>query len=176
MSFEIIAEQTTPYLIYSVGPKGSLPSSNYYLSEHRDQASASFNAETGVIAQATTDSGFKAQKHTLLVILVWGVLIPINIIAARYFKHHDPHWFYSHISIQAIGFVLGLAGIIIGFDLDDEGVDNIDTHKAIGITILVLGCLQVLAFLAWPDKTSKVRKYWNWYHHNIGRLAITYRG
>lgn len=31
---------------------------------------------------------------------------------------------------------------------------------------------QVMAFLARPDKQSKVRKYWNWYHHNIGRILI----
>jgi hypothetical protein len=31
---------------------------------------------------------------------------------------------------------------------------------------------QVLAILARPDKTSKVRRFWNWYHHNIGRAAI----
>jgi hypothetical protein len=30
----------------------------------------------------------------------------------------------------------------------------------------------VLAILARPDKTSKARRFWNWYHHNIGRAAI----
>lgn len=30
----------------------------------------------------------------------------------------------------------------------------------------------MMAFLARPDKESKVRKYWNWYHHNIGRVLI----
>jgi hypothetical protein len=31
---------------------------------------------------------------------------------------------------------------------------------------------QVLAILARPDKTSKVRRFWNWYHGSIGRVAI----
>ena len=31
---------------------------------------------------------------------------------------------------------------------------------------------QVTAVLARPNKTSKVRRFWNWYHHNIGRVAI----
>jgi hypothetical protein len=35
-------------------------------------------------------------------------------------------------------------------------------------------CLKVTAFLARPNKTSKVRKYWNWGHHNFGRLAIAF--
>lgn len=79
----------------------------------------------------------------MLVILGWGVLVPIGILAARYFKSYDPHWFYGHISIQTIGFGLGLAGIIMGFDLDEDEIDNYDTHKALGIVVLVLGCLQV---------------------------------
>ena len=28
------------------------------------------------------------------------------------------------------------------------------------------------AYLARPDKASKVRKYWNWYHHGLGRVMI----
>lgn len=32
--------------------------------------------------------------------------------------------------------------------------------------------LQVMAFLARPNKESKVRKYWNWYHYIVGRVLI----
>lgn len=28
--------------------------------------------------------------------------------------------------------------------------------------------------MARPDKSSKVRKYWNWYHHNVGRLLFIF--
>ncbi|KAJ4790481.1 Cytochrome b561 and DOMON domain-containing protein [Rhynchospora pubera] len=175
LAFEITVDKPSPYLVYAVGPRGTLPSSNGYLTEHRDMASASFNANTGVISDAQSGRGFdKARKHGLLVLLGWGVLVPIGILAARYFKRYDPHWFYSHISIQTVGFGLGLAGIIMGFDLEDDEVDDYDKHKALGIAILVFGCLQVTAFLARPDKSSKVRKYWNWFHHNIGRLAIAF--
>lgn len=31
---------------------------------------------------------------------------------------------------------------------------------------------QVIAILARPDKESKVRKYWNWYHFGVGRALI----
>lgn len=23
-----------------------------------------------------------------------------------------------------------------------------------------------------PNKEAKVRKYWNWYHHNVGRILV----
>lgn len=32
--------------------------------------------------------------------------------------------------------------------------------------------LQVMALLARPNKDSKFRKYWNWYHQNVGRILI----
>lgn len=28
--------------------------------------------------------------------------------------------------------------------------------------------------MARPDKASKVRKYWNWYHQNTGRILIIF--
>lgn len=31
-----------------------------------------------------------------------------------------------------------------------------------------------MALLARPDKESKVRKYWNWYHHTMGRVLIIF--
>jgi Eukaryotic cytochrome b561 len=92
---------------------------------------------------ASSGSFDKTRWHGLLVALGWGILMPIGIMIARYFKKYDPFWFYAHISIQGVGFVLGAIGIIIGFSLDDDGLNNIDVHKAIGIIILVFGALQV---------------------------------
>lgn len=31
-----------------------------------------------------------------------------------------------------------------------------------------------MAILARPEKGSKVREYWNWYHHNVGRILIIF--
>lgn len=76
--------------------------------------------------------------------LGWGILMPIGAIIARYCKEYDPFWFYSHISLQVLGFILGLAGTIIGFSLEDNGLESdVSKHKALGISILVFGCLQV---------------------------------
>jgi hypothetical protein len=160
------------HLIYAVGPSGSLPSNNY-LAEHSSKASSTIDYSAGTASGAGGGSSFdKARWHGLLVALGWGILMPIGIMMARYFKKYDPFWFYAHISIQGAGFLLGVAGIIIGFNLNDDGLNNIDVHKAIGIIILVFGALQIKAFLIRPVKTSKIRRYWNWYHHNIGRAAV----
>jgi len=32
----------------------------------------------------------------------------------------------------------------------------------------------VLAIILRPGRESKIRKYWNWYHHNVGRILIIF--
>lgn len=106
--------------------------------------------------------------------LGWGILIPIGAIVARYFRQWDPIWFYSHTAIQIFGFLFGLVAFILGFVLEGFINAKIGHHKNLGIVILVLGSLQVMALLVRPQKGSKVRKYWNWYHHNAGRIMIIF--
>ncbi|WOL15598.1 cytochrome b561 and DOMON domain-containing protein [Canna indica] len=172
LAFQLTSSQPpAPYLVFAVGPRGSVPSSNGFLATHSNRAASSIDYATGAVSGAGS-GGFPAKRwHGLLTILGWGVLMPVGVIMARYFKHLDPLWFYSHISIQGVGFALGLVGIIAGFNLDDN-VPGAAAHQAIGICILVCGVLQVMAFLIRPGKAAKVRRYWNWYHHYVGRGAI----
>ncbi|XP_072973756.1 cytochrome b561 and DOMON domain-containing protein At3g07570-like [Typha angustifolia] len=117
-------------------------------------------------------SGLSSErKHGLLALIGWGILMPIGMAMARFLKQFNSLWLYSHILVQGIGFILGVIGLIIGFGLDDEG-SSVDAHKALGLAILVFGSLQVLALLARPSKDSKMRRYWNWYHHYVGRFVI----
>lgn len=32
--------------------------------------------------------------------------------------------------------------------------------------------IQILAFFLRPNKDAKTRKFWNWYHHWVGRFAL----
>ncbi|CAO1944082.1 unnamed protein product [Urochloa humidicola] len=168
------AQQPPPYLIFAVGPSGAqLSSNNNYLVQHKSYASAAVNYATGVASTAGGSSASSARKwHGAMAGLGWGVLMPVGVALARYFRRHDPFWFYAHVSVQGVGFVLGAVGVAAGFKLNDVGVAGTDSHQALGVAILVMGCLQVLAFLARPGKASKVRRYWNWYHHYVGRAAV----
>lgn len=98
-----------------------------------------------IAGQASTEGGSSSLKetHGALALSGWGVLMPIGILVARYCKHWDPLWFYTHISVQGLSFGLGLAGVITGFSLEEKVGKDVDTHKALGILILVLGALQV---------------------------------
>ncbi|CAM0904028.1 unnamed protein product [Alopecurus aequalis] len=176
LAFELSTDHPQPYLIYAVGYEGSLPSSpDHTLQMHRDMGSRSFNYASATLSSGggLSDSGFPTKRwHGLLSMMSWGVLLPMGMMVARYFRRQDPYWFYCHMAVQGIGFLVGIAAVVLGFRLDDDGLNNIDVHKAIGIAILAMASLQVTAVLARPNKTSKVRRFWNWYHHNIGRVAI----
>ncbi|GAV68406.1 Cytochrom_B561 domain-containing protein/DOMON domain-containing protein [Cephalotus follicularis] len=172
LAFQLIIDQPPSHLLYAVGPTGVLPSAPaYLLSEHRDEVSTTINYVAGQSSSGTPQATLK-RSHGVLNMLGWGILIIIGAIVARYFKEWDPVWFYSHTLIQSCGFILGVAGISCGFVLENRLQVDVSSHKILGILVLVLGCLQVMAFLARPDKSSKVRKYWNWYHYGVGRILM----
>ncbi|KAG8371627.1 hypothetical protein BUALT_Bualt13G0107900 [Buddleja alternifolia] len=173
MAFQLISDSPSTRLIYSVGQVGRLPSgSNFQLSEHQDMISTSLNFGTGQFQTQDSPQASLKRSHGLLNMLGWAILLPIGAIIARYMRNWDPIWFYSHAVVQSIGFILGLSGVICGLVLENRLNVSVSRHKGLGIFILVLGCLQVIAILARPKKTAKVRKYWNWYHSGVGRLLI----
>ncbi|XP_058102464.1 cytochrome b561 and DOMON domain-containing protein At3g07570-like isoform X2 [Magnolia sinica] len=169
--FQLNTVQPLSNVIYSMGPSNVVPLSNGILSKHQDKVSTRLDFVTG---QSSMNAPYTTlrRSHGILNMVGWGILMPIGAIFARYFKEWDPYWFYAHVFIQAVGFGLGLSGAIIGFSLEDKLSVNVDTHKALGILILAFGCLQLTAFLVRPDKGSKIRKYWNWYHGCVGRALI----
>ncbi|KAI8523372.1 hypothetical protein RHMOL_Rhmol13G0068300 [Rhododendron molle] len=175
MGFQLNASTPLNQLIYSVGPSGGLPSAPLYqLTQHQNMIATTINYVTGQIQTVKAPYSNLKKNHGILNMLGWGILLPIGAIVARHCKEWDPIWFYSHISIQSLGFILGVAGISCGFVLEHKLSVIVSHHKGIGIFILILGCLQMMAVLARPDKASKHRKYWNWYHHNVGRLLILF--
>jgi hypothetical protein len=90
------------------------------------------------------DGTFPAErKHGLLAMMGWGVLMPIGMITARYFRQLDPCWFYSHLAIQVSGYAIGIAAVVLGFRLNEDGLRNVGVHKALGIGILAMASLQV---------------------------------
>ncbi|XP_060218417.1 cytochrome b561 and DOMON domain-containing protein At3g61750-like [Lycium barbarum] len=147
---------------------------HHHLTSHEDKTTIKFDFSSGTTYAATaTPSNYISSKktHGVLGILGWGLFCPFGAIFARYFRS-QPLWYYFHISAQFIGFILGLAGVVVGIQLNNKLQPHIPGHQGIGILILVLSILQVLAFFVRPDKDSKYRKYWNLYHRWVGRIAL----
>ncbi|KAL8253106.1 hypothetical protein R6Q59_036799 [Mikania micrantha] len=176
IAFQLVTNQPSERLVYAIGDRNDpVPSPpSYRLPQHRSQSSIRLNYASGQGSQTTAPYSNLKRSHGMLSMIGWGILIPLGAMVARYFKHLDSLWFYMHTGIQSLGFILGLAGVIAGLVLNDRLDANVGKHKGLGITILVLGFLQITAFLARPSVDAKMRKYWNWYHHNAGRLMILF--
>lgn len=115
------------------------------------------------------------QAHGIINAISWGILLPIGVIAARYlrpFAWADPLWFYLHIACQLMGYTLGVVGWGLGMKLQKYATPMKYYHRNLGIAIFALATLQVLAIVLRPKKDSKIRPWWNLYHHSVGYATI----
>ncbi|KAL4558482.1 hypothetical protein LXL04_036683 [Taraxacum kok-saghyz] len=176
MVFQLLIDQPRRQLVFSVGDSSNPPPNtpNFLLTRHRSHMAISLNYASGQSSRIKAPYSNLKRAHGALNMIGWGILIPIGAMVARYLKHLNPLWFYIHTGIQSLGFILGLSGVIAGLVLDNRINADVNSHKALGITILIFGCLQVLAFLARPSLEAKTRKYWYWYHSSVGRLMILF--
>lgn len=114
------------------------------------------------------------QRHAILNTVGWGILLPLGVIAARYLKPFtNSTWFYLHVSIQLVGFVLGVAGWATGLVLGNRSVGVVyHKHRSVGIALFAISTLQVCAMLIRPSKTHKIRPVWNYYHYTLGLTIL----
>ncbi|KAK9747778.1 hypothetical protein RND81_02G014400 [Saponaria officinalis] len=173
MAFQLRTPQPRTKVLYAVGPS-TLPNARngFKLTEHKDRISTTLNYQTGQSQAENRPHTGVRKTHGALNMIGWGILMPIGAIVARYFRQWDPIWFYAHTVIQSVGFLLGLVGFILGLVLQGLTNAQVKRHRNLGITIFIFGCLQVTALLVRPQKGTKMRKYWNLYHHNAGKVLV----
>lgn len=112
--------------------------------------------------------------HGALAAVSWGVLLILGAMSARYLRPFaDPAWFYIHIALQSLAYLLGVSAFGIGMKLADLSPGAIHYgHKNLGISITSLASLQMLALFLRPKKDHKFRLYWSIYHHTLGYTVI----
>ncbi|WIA32083.1 hypothetical protein OEZ86_002934 [Tetradesmus obliquus] len=123
--------------------------------------------------------------HALLMLLSFGVMLPLGMMAARHkwiFGSNEetgkvsPAWFYVHIVLQLGGVVSGLGGFaiaLLAFGWKQvPGQALYQPHKWMGIVVLVMALLQVLVAPCRPKATSNARSCWNSMHWGWGRLTM----
>lgn len=71
------------------------------------------------------------------------MLLPVGAIFARYFRQWDPLWYYLHLAIQFLGFLIVLSSLVAGVSLYDKIHANVLAHRGLGIFVFVLLILQV---------------------------------
>ncbi|KAK3001118.1 hypothetical protein RJ639_022475 [Escallonia herrerae] len=171
--------RTQPILLAfsSRTPRYHHHSHRHLLTHHDDKTTILFDFSKGTIdsfamSKDTGSIGRTRRTHGILSMLGWGLILPYGAIVARYLRHRDPLWFYLHTVIQFMGFLIAVAAVVVGVSLYGTLNAHFPAHRGIGIFALVLSILQVLAFFLRPSKDSKNRRYWNWYHHWVGRIAL----
>uniref|UniRef100_A0A0D9WE76 Cytochrome b561 and DOMON domain-containing protein n=1 Tax=Leersia perrieri TaxID=77586 RepID=A0A0D9WE76_9ORYZ len=143
----------------------------FHLAEHDEKTTLFFDFSSGDSVSTYYPYQLK-RNHGAFAIFGWGVLLPLGAIVARYLRHKDPLWYYLHVFLQFLGYIIGLAGVVSGIALYNRTHSNFTTHRSLGISVLALASVQVIAFFLHPDKDSEVRKCWNQYHHWVGRFCI----
>ena len=83
------------------------------------------------------------QVHGWLMALAWGFLIPLAIVIAAFrgVSRGSAWWFYVHITLNTLGYLVSLAGVSVGAYLAiDQKLQW--QHKVIGITVNVAAGVQ----------------------------------
>lgn len=135
---------------------------------------ASGNSDSSV-GSGVSQQQKKKNAHGVLNTLSFGTLMPIGAMTARYmkvFKSADPAWFYLHVACQCSAYIIGVAGWATGLTLGNNTGIHTRSHGNIGMTLFILGTLQVCALLLRPKKDHTYRIYWNIYHWSVGYLVI----
>ncbi|KAL5717788.1 hypothetical protein ACHQM5_010753 [Ranunculus cassubicifolius] len=131
---------------------------------------------TQTVGGGVTSRTKRRNVHGVLNAVSWGTLMPLGAIIARHLKvakSAGPAWYYIHVAIQTAAYSIGVSGWATGLKLGSDSVGiEYDTHRNIGITLFVLGTLQVFALLLRPKPDHKYRIYWKVYHTTVGYLVI----
>lgn len=164
--------------VWNVGSKvtNSVPQAHAFAAANL-ASKGTIDLKSGVATTSTsTPNHVLKNRHGVLNVVGWGILLPIGIMFARYlrqFESADPAWFYIHAFCQTVGYSLGVAGWATGLKLGSYSKGVVyRQHRSIGIAIFVFGTLQVFALLLRPKKEHKFRKYWNIYHHSLGYTVV----
>ncbi|KAK6932834.1 Cytochrome b561/ferric reductase transmembrane, partial [Dillenia turbinata] len=182
---EVPSNSTNLYQVWQDGPVSNDNPQRHDQSGSHLQSTATLNFVSGGASSGNNGDGGggivssrtkRKNVHGVLNALSWGTLMPIGAIIARYmrvFKSADPAWFYLHVACQSSAYIIGVAGWGTGLRLGSETPGlQYTAHRNIGMTLFILGTLQVLALFLRPKKDYKYRYLWNIYHHSVGYLII----
>ena len=93
---------------------------------------------------AAEDIQKRANTHGAVAITGMGLLLPIGALIARYARAWDPAWFYTHLTVQLVGFLFLLVALGTGVELAHNiQPKGYDTHAGFGFFIFGLAILQV---------------------------------
>ena len=116
----------------------------------------------------------------MLMLLGWGMLIPLGVVLAASLRWKDPLWFRLHSLINLSGLVMAVVGFVLAVVwFDVHGVDTaLGVHRAIGFVVMGLGVAQASVALCRPhnpelgEPRSLARVVWETLHRGLGYIML----
>jgi len=171
--FQPISESTESYVIGAYSQTND-PSLSYHGNTHALSA-IQVNFYTGGTSRQAV--GIK-DAHAILMFVSWGLILPIGVFCARYLRSFpEALWFKLHRPLQYGGFVVALAGIILGYFMVGSNQFRVLGHAILGTIILALSLAQVVVAFFRPHKelnepTTSERFAFEIFHHWNGRILV----
>lgn len=126
--------------------------------------------------------------HARFMVLSWGVLLPIGVVLARFFKVwpgqdwprklDNLRWWHSHLVLQWSGAILAAVGLGLVVWAVDETTGSANLHRWFGWTTMGLLALQVLGGLMRGSKGGPTQPApdgsWRGDHYDMSRRRIIF--
>lgn len=149
--------------IWAIGSLDSPPS----LVEHSSRGSGTVDFQSGTISQSNGASKLY-RAHGFFMSFAWLVLVPVAILAMRFFKKYNPTTFNIHRGLAITTLIFTLVGFLL---VIFKASHTQRTHMIFGYTVISLSLLQVTSGLLRPDKSASTRSFWYLVHMTVGILA-----
>lgn len=127
-----------------------------------------------------SSSDEKVLAHGIIMFITWGVILQFGVLFARYAKKpNNSLWFNVHRINQIAGYIISLSALILAFVMAKGSHFNTKVHGQLGLTIMIMGVIQILLALIRPHKDKDhpktlVRSIWEFVHWWFGRLTLIF--
>lgn len=116
--------------------------------------------------------------HGVLMTAGWGLLLPLGVIIARFFRQKEPTtgpnawWFVRHQWLQYTGLACTLAGFAVAIYMKWNTHHFDSTHAKCGLAVMIVGVMQPLNAFIRPKPGAPYRAIWSFCHKNLGYGAV----
>ena len=117
-------------------------------------------------------------------VLAWAVLLPVGVLAARFFKvlprQNWPHsldaklWWHAHRGLQYAGVVLMFCGLILVWGHGSQVTVFAKLHAILGWGIAALGAVQILGGIARGSKGGPAGLTVRGDHYDMTRRRVLF--
>ena len=133
---------------------------------------------------ANHELSFWASWHGRIMVLCWGVLLPLGVLAARFFKVmpsqnwpaalDNKAWWKAHLHGQSAAIALATVGVALIWNTAGGATPLARWHGYMGWAVMALGVLQAVAGFARGSKGGPLEPVIRGDHYDITKRRNTF--